>query len=154
MWNWLVPWILICWSLGDFWVCIQTQLNLVIKSSNEAWRLIVFAPFLIKFPSEVLGTSCFCTVSYYYYYYYYYYSSSSSLNELVRPNSQKLMIRSLLNFTGRWIPSQEGHSCFGIFKMATNMKIKKIVKNSKMKIFQWKWIFTGSKTCCTNLASK
>jgi hypothetical protein len=32
--------------------------------------------------------------------------------------------------------------------MATNIKIKKIIKNSKMKIFQWKWIFTGSKTCC------
>jgi hypothetical protein len=32
--------------------------------------IIVFAPFLIiiiKSPSEVLGTSCFCTVSYYYY---------------------------------------------------------------------------------------
>jgi hypothetical protein len=36
-----------------------------------------------------------------------------------------------------------------IFKMATNMKIKKIVKNSKMNRFQWKWIFTGNKTCCT-----
>jgi len=33
--------------------------------------------------------------------------------------------------------------------MATNIKIKKIVKNSKMNRFQWKWIFTGSKTCCT-----
>jgi hypothetical protein len=36
--------------------------------------------------------------------------------------------------------------------MATNIKIKKIkkiVKNSKMKRFQWKWIFTRSKTCCT-----
>jgi hypothetical protein len=38
---------------------------------------------------------------------------------------------------------------FKIFKMAANIKIKKIVKNSKMKRFQWKWIFTGSKTCCT-----
>jgi hypothetical protein len=36
-----------------------------------------------------------------------------------------------------------------IFKMAANIKIKKIVKYSKMKRFQWKWIFTGSKTCCT-----
>jgi hypothetical protein len=35
--------------------------------------------------------------------------------------------------------------------MAANIKIKKIVKNSKMKRFQWKWIFTGSKTCCTIL---
>jgi hypothetical protein len=33
--------------------------------------------------------------------------------------------------------------------MAANTKIKKMVKNSKMKRFQWKWIFTGSKTCCT-----
>jgi hypothetical protein len=33
--------------------------------------------------------------------------------------------------------------------MAANIKIKKIVKNSKMKRFQWKWIFTGNKTCCT-----
>jgi hypothetical protein len=40
---------------------------------------------------------------------------------------------------------------FNIFKMAANIKIKKIVKNSKMKRFQWKWIFTGSKTCCTIL---
>jgi hypothetical protein len=31
---------------------------------------------------------------------------------------------------------------FKMFKMATNMKIKKIVKNSKMNRFQWKWIFT------------
>ena len=30
-------------------------------------------------------------------------------------------------------------------------KLKKIVKNSKMKRFQWKWIFTGSKTCCNIL---
>jgi hypothetical protein len=36
-------------------------------------------------------------------------------------------------------------------RMAANIKIKKIVKNSKMKRFQWKWIFTGSKTCCTIL---
>jgi hypothetical protein len=42
---------------------------------------------------------------------------------------------------------QNGHR----FKMAANIKIIKIVKNSKMKRFQWKWIFTGSKTCCTIL---
>jgi hypothetical protein len=35
--------------------------------------------------------------------------------------------------------------------MAANIKIKTIVKNSKIKRFQWKWIFTGSKTCCTIL---
>ena len=44
-------------------------LIIIIKSPNEVWRLIVFAPFPIKSPNEVLGTSCFCTVSYYYYYY-------------------------------------------------------------------------------------
>jgi hypothetical protein len=38
---------------------------------------------------------------FFFYYYYYYYSSSSSRCELVRPNSQRIMIRSLLNFTGR-----------------------------------------------------
>jgi hypothetical protein len=38
---------------------------------------------------------------------------------------------------------------FKIFKMTANINIKKIVKNSKMNRFQWKWIFTGSKTCCT-----
>ena len=32
---------------------------------------------------------------------YYYYSSSSSRRDFVRPNSQRLMIRSLLSFTGR-----------------------------------------------------
>jgi hypothetical protein len=36
-----------------------------------------------------------------------------------------------------------------IFKMATNIKKLKIVKNSKMNRFQWKWIFTENKTCCT-----
>ena len=35
--------------------------------------------------------------------------------------------------------------------MVANLKIKKIVKNSKMKRFQWKWICTWSKTCCTIL---
>ena len=35
------------------------------------------------------------------------------------------------------------------FKMAINIKIKQIVKNSKMNRFQWKCIFTGSKSCCT-----
>ena len=40
---------------------------------------------------------------------------------------------------------------FKIFKMAANIKIKTTVKNSKIKRFPWKWIFTGSKTCCTIL---
>jgi hypothetical protein len=66
-----------------------------------------------------------------YYYYYYCYSSSSSRCDFVWPNSQRLMIRSLLNFTGRWIPSSRGafksqnfqNGCH--FKMATNINIKK-----------------------------
>jgi hypothetical protein len=45
----------------------------------------------------------------------------------------------------KWPPFKNGHH----FKMAANIKIKKIVKNSKIKRFQWKWIFRGSKTCCT-----
>jgi hypothetical protein len=50
------------------------------------------------------------------------------------------MIRSLLNFTGRWISISRGAFKFWNFqnghhfKMATNIKIKKIVKISKMKI--------------------
>jgi hypothetical protein len=32
--------------------------------------------------------------------------------------------------------------------MATNIKIKKIIKNSKMKRFQWKWIFTVIISVC------
>jgi hypothetical protein len=65
------------------------------------------------------------------------------------------MIRSLLNFTGTWISISRGAFKFWnfqnghYFKIATNIKIKKIVKNSKMKRFPRKWIFTGSKTCCT-----
>ena len=35
------------------------------------------------------------------------------------------------------------------FKMTANIFFfKKIVKNSRIKRFQWKWIFTGSRTCC------
>ena len=40
---------------------------------------------------------------------------------------------------------------FKMFKMAANINILNIVKNSKMKRFQWKWIFTGSKIYCTIL---
>ena len=56
--------------------------------------------------------------SYYYYYYYYYSSSSSSSpNELIQPNSQRLMIRSLLSFTERWIPISKGALESWNFKM-------------------------------------
>ena len=45
----------------------------LIKPQDEVWWLIVFAPFLIiKSSNEVLGNSCFCTVSSSSYYYYYY----------------------------------------------------------------------------------
>ena len=52
---------------------------------------------------------------------YYYYSSSSSRRDFVRTNSQRLMIRSLLNFTERWISRgafrswnfQNGRRCHG-----------------------------------------
>ena len=83
-----------------------------------------------------------------------YYYSSSSRCDFIRPNSQRLMIRSLLNFTGRWISiSTVALKTLNFqnsrhFKMTANIKIKNIVKNSKMKWFQWKWKFTGSKTCC------
>ena len=91
-----------------------------------------------------METYCFCTVSYYYYYYYYY--SSSSRCDFVRPYSRRLMIRSLLNFTGRWSSISRGAFKFWNFQ---NGHQYKNFKNSKMKRFQWKWIFTGSKTCCT-----
>jgi len=38
----------------------------------------------------------------------------------------------------KWPPFQNGRQ----------YKNEKIVNNSKMKTIQWKWIFTGSKTCC------
>jgi hypothetical protein len=56
------------------------------------WELLCLHPNTIK-PS---------------YYYHYYYSSYSSRRELVRPNSQTLMMRSILNFTWRWIPISRG----------------------------------------------
>ena len=59
---------------------------IIIKSPNKVWRLIVFAPFLIIIlPPPLLLRS-----------------------QLIRPNSQRLMIRSLLNFTGRWITISRG----------------------------------------------
>jgi hypothetical protein len=71
------------------------------------------------------------------------------------------MVQKMLNSLQTADPFETGHKnrsslkvvlfVFKIFKMAANIEIKKIVKNSKMKRFQWKWIFTGSKTCCTIL---
>jgi hypothetical protein len=72
---------------------------------------------------SVVGEPCYDPSDHIISCYYYYYYSSSSPNELVRPNSQRLMIRSLLNFTGRWIPIsrvaltswnfQNGRRCYG-----------------------------------------
>jgi hypothetical protein len=72
------------------------EFSLLIKSPNKVWRLIVFASFLIIIIIIIIIII------------YYYYSSSSSRRELVRPNSQRLMFRSLLNFTGRWILISRG----------------------------------------------
>ena len=81
-----------------------------------------------------------------YYYYYSYYSifffriNLFLGNRTVYPFETSHKNRSSLKVV---------HLVFKIFKMAANIKIKKIAKNSKMKRFQWKWIFRGSKTCCT-----
>jgi hypothetical protein len=75
-------------SLWDilFLLCFLLLLLLLLLSPNKVWRLIVFAPFLIIIilPPLLLRS------------------------QFVRPNSQRLMIRSLLNFTGRWIPISRG----------------------------------------------
>jgi hypothetical protein len=76
-------------SLWDilFLLCFLLLLLLLLLSPNKVWRLIVFAPFLIIIiilPPLLLRS------------------------QFVRPNSQRLMIRSLLNFTGRWIPISWG----------------------------------------------
>jgi hypothetical protein len=42
-------------------------------------------------------------------------------------------------------------SCALCFKNFQNGRQYKKFKNSKMERFQWKWIFTGIKTCCTIL---
>ena len=67
-----------CIHMPEFWYGIS-------------WRILCLHPNIIK-PSYSSSSS----------------SSSSSPNELVRPNSQRLMIRSLLNFTARWIPISRG----------------------------------------------
>ena len=82
-------------GVGVFWS--EELVGALNSDMGIVWELLCLHPNTIK-PSY-----------YYYYYYYYYYSSSSSSRcELFRPNSQRLMIRSLLNFTGRWIPISRG----------------------------------------------
>jgi hypothetical protein len=82
----------------DIWEYFQVRNWLVMmkhastcpnSDMGVAWRILCLHPNIIK-PS------------------YYSSSSSSSPNELVRPNSQRLMIRSLLNLTARWIPISRG----------------------------------------------
>ena len=59
------------------------------------------------------------------------------------------------NFTGMLSTMSRCADYFRFFKngrhikIAANIKVNKIVKNSTMKRFQWKWIFTGSRICCT-----
>jgi hypothetical protein len=94
--NWLVM-----MKVGS--ICPNSDMGIV-------WELLCLHPNTIKpsyfkVPKRSLETYCFCTVSYYYYYYY---SSSSSPKPICRPNSRSLMIRSLLNCTGRWIPISRG----------------------------------------------
>ena len=60
---------------------------------NIVWRLIVFAPFLIKSPKRCLETYCFCSVSSYYYYYYYSPFFISLRHERVHGRSQELLDR-------------------------------------------------------------
>jgi hypothetical protein len=40
---------------------------ILLSLPNNVWRLIVFAPFLIKSPKQRLETYCFCSFSSYYY---------------------------------------------------------------------------------------
>ena len=89
------------WYLGVFWS--EELVGALNSEMGVVWELLCLHPNTIK-PS---------------YYYYYYSSSSSSRCEHVRPNSQRLMIRSILNSQEGRYPSQEVHSGLGIFKMAT-----------------------------------
>jgi hypothetical protein len=76
------------WYLGVFWS--EELVGALNSDMGVVWGLLCLHPNTIK-PR-----------------YYYHSSSSSSRRELVRPNSQRMMIRSLLNFTGRWIPIWRG----------------------------------------------
>ena len=76
------------WYLGVFWS--EELVGGLDTDMGVVWGLLCLHPNTIK-PS-----------------YYYYYYSSSSRREFVGPNSQRLMIRSLLSFTGRWIPISRG----------------------------------------------
>ena len=83
------------WYLGVFWS--KELVGALNSDMGVVWELLCLHPNTIK-PSY----------NYYYYYYYYYYSYSSSRRDFVRPNSHRLIFRSLLNFTGRWIPISRG----------------------------------------------
>ena len=73
------------------WLVMMKLASTCPKSNmGVVWRLLCLHPNTIK-PS-----------------YYYYSSSSTSRRDFVRPNSQRLIIRSLLIFTGRWISISRG----------------------------------------------
>jgi uncharacterized membrane protein len=76
------------WYLGVFWS--EELVGALNSDMGVVWRLLRLHPNTIK-PS-----------------YYYYSSSSTSRRDFVRPNSQRLIIRSLLIFTGRWISISRG----------------------------------------------
>jgi hypothetical protein len=75
------------WYLGVFWS--EELVGALDTDMGVVWGLLCLHSSTIK-PS------------------YYYYYSPSSRRDFVRPNSQKLMIWSLLSFTGRWIPISRG----------------------------------------------
>jgi hypothetical protein len=74
------------WYLGVFWS--KELVGALYSDMGVVWGLLCLHPNTIK-PS-------------------YYYFSSSSRRDFVRPNSQRLMMWSLLSFTGRWIPISRG----------------------------------------------
>ena len=79
------------------------------STSGVVWGLLCLRPNTIK-PS------------------YYYSSSTSSRCDFVPPNSQRLMSRSLLNFTGRWIPISRGAFRSWNFQNGCHFKMAAIQK--------------------------
>ena len=123
------------WYLGLFWseklvgideICIQGHFyeatifkmaaNKIVKLSmvsdfNENWYLwVVWSKELVGVVNSDMGVVwdfCVCIQT-----------QSNLVIIIVRPNFQRLMIRSLLSFTGRSMPISRGASSLGIFKMA------------------------------------
>jgi hypothetical protein len=98
------------WYLGVFWS--EELVGALNSDTGVVWGLLCLHPNTIQSS------------------YYYYNNSSSSRSDFVRPNSQRLIIRYLIDFTGRWIPSQEVHSSLGIFKLtAVAMETVNVCQN-------------------------